>query len=427
MLKNGIDVRLPEAGVEQRSISWSRSTATRSFCRRDIAAVDLRLPDRVTVRLSDEAAPAREERSRPRSRRKGATHEPPRRPDAEDEAGVARARRLVAALDIGTSKIVCLIARLKPHAPQEVLRRRSHGIEVLGFGHTELARHEGRRRDQSRRGRGGGAPRRRSRRAHGAAASSNRWWSRCRPAGSAANCSPSPSTSPGDASPRATSRACSRPAAVIRCARAASCCIRCRSAIALDDVRGIREPRGMLARRFGVDMHVVTADVAAAAQPDAGGRALPSRRSRRWWRPLCRRPCGARRRRGRSRRGADRHGRRHHHDRGVLRRPLRPCRRLRARRPSRHHGHGARPDDQYRTMPSESRRSTAACSPAAPDERDMIAVPAVGEDEREPPQFVSRATLDAHHQAAGRGNPRNGPRPARRLAVRGRAARPRHR
>src|SRR5437870_854546 len=33
---------------------------------------------------------------------------------------------------------------------------------------------------------------------------------------------------------------------------------------ALDDARGVRDPRGMLARRFGVDMHVVTADIAAA-------------------------------------------------------------------------------------------------------------------------------------------------------------------
>ena len=46
---------------------------------------------------------------------------------------------LVAALDIGTSKIACLIARLKPHPPQDVLRRRSHSIEVLGFGHTARA------------------------------------------------------------------------------------------------------------------------------------------------------------------------------------------------------------------------------------------------------------------------------------------------
>jgi len=43
---------------------------------------------------------------------------------------------LIAALDIGTSKIVCLIARLTPHAPQEVLRRRSHAVEVIGFSHT---------------------------------------------------------------------------------------------------------------------------------------------------------------------------------------------------------------------------------------------------------------------------------------------------
>ncbi|MGH8252462.1 MAG: cell division protein FtsA, partial [Steroidobacteraceae bacterium] len=47
-----------------------------------------------------------------------------------------RRSALVAALDIGTSKIACLIARLRPHGPQEVLPRRSHGVEVLGFGHT---------------------------------------------------------------------------------------------------------------------------------------------------------------------------------------------------------------------------------------------------------------------------------------------------
>jgi len=43
---------------------------------------------------------------------------------------------LVAALDVGSSKVVCLIARLRPHAPQQVLTRRSHAIEVIGFGHT---------------------------------------------------------------------------------------------------------------------------------------------------------------------------------------------------------------------------------------------------------------------------------------------------
>jgi len=47
-----------------------------------------------------------------------------------------RRSALVAALDVGSSKIVCLIARLRPHAPQQVLTRRSHAVEVIGFGHT---------------------------------------------------------------------------------------------------------------------------------------------------------------------------------------------------------------------------------------------------------------------------------------------------
>src|SRR6202167_663367 len=47
-----------------------------------------------------------------------------------------RRSALVAALDIGSSKVVCLIARLRPHAPQQVLTRRSHAVEVVGFGHT---------------------------------------------------------------------------------------------------------------------------------------------------------------------------------------------------------------------------------------------------------------------------------------------------
>jgi len=47
-----------------------------------------------------------------------------------------RRAAVVAALDIGTSKIVCMIARLEPQAPQDVLRRRSHGVRLLGFAHT---------------------------------------------------------------------------------------------------------------------------------------------------------------------------------------------------------------------------------------------------------------------------------------------------
>jgi len=48
-----------------------------------------------------------------------------------------RRSAIVCALDIGTSKIVCAIARLKPRPPQDVLPRRTHAIEVLGIGHTQ--------------------------------------------------------------------------------------------------------------------------------------------------------------------------------------------------------------------------------------------------------------------------------------------------
>lgn len=44
---------------------------------------------------------------------------------------------LVAALDIGTSKIACLIGRLRPCASPDVLRGRSHAIDVLGLSHVQ--------------------------------------------------------------------------------------------------------------------------------------------------------------------------------------------------------------------------------------------------------------------------------------------------
>jgi cell division protein FtsA len=48
-----------------------------------------------------------------------------------------RTRRVavVAALDVGTSKITCLFAQLKPHPPKGVLPRRTHAVKILGFGH----------------------------------------------------------------------------------------------------------------------------------------------------------------------------------------------------------------------------------------------------------------------------------------------------
>jgi cell division protein FtsA len=51
----------------------------------------------------------------------------------------ARKSALLCALDIGTSKIVCLIARLNPTESSDALRGRTHRCRVLGIGHQRSA------------------------------------------------------------------------------------------------------------------------------------------------------------------------------------------------------------------------------------------------------------------------------------------------
>ncbi len=71
--------------------------------------------------------------------------------------------------------------------------------------------------------------------------------------------------------------------------RAAPCCIRCRSAMRSTTSRGMRDPRGMLARAFRRRHACGDRRCRGGAQPDAGGRALPSRRRGDGGEPLCRR------------------------------------------------------------------------------------------------------------------------------------------
>jgi cell division protein FtsQ len=60
-LRNGLDVRLPEAEVAGALERLEKLGRDAKLLTRDIVLVDMRLPDRVTVRLSDRAAQAREE------------------------------------------------------------------------------------------------------------------------------------------------------------------------------------------------------------------------------------------------------------------------------------------------------------------------------------------------------------------------------
>jgi cell division protein FtsQ len=58
-LENGVDVKLPEVGVEKALADIVSLDANYKIFSRDIESVDLRLPDRVTIALTPEAAAAR--------------------------------------------------------------------------------------------------------------------------------------------------------------------------------------------------------------------------------------------------------------------------------------------------------------------------------------------------------------------------------
>jgi cell division protein FtsQ len=60
-LNDGLDVRLPENDVGNALATLTRLDREERLFSRDITAIDLRLPDRLTVRLSDDAAKARED------------------------------------------------------------------------------------------------------------------------------------------------------------------------------------------------------------------------------------------------------------------------------------------------------------------------------------------------------------------------------
>jgi cell division protein FtsA len=174
-----------------------------------------------------------------------------------------RRSALVAALDIGSSKIACLIARLRPHPPQQVLTRRSHAIEVVGFGHAaargtkagsvvNLAQAE-----EAIRQAVDGAERMAGVEIESVVLSiaagrlaSDLFAAEIAIAGSA--------VAQGDIARvmAAGNRHSMREGRAVLHSLPIG--------YSIDGGNGIRDPRGMLGTRFGVDMHVATADIAAA-------------------------------------------------------------------------------------------------------------------------------------------------------------------
>jgi cell division protein FtsA len=168
----------------------------------------------------------------------------------------------VSAIDIGTSKIACLIGRLRPAAANDVLPRRTHAIEVLGIGHTRAAGIKGgaivdlAEAENAIRHAVAAAERMAGVQLESAILSV----SAGRPASElyAATVHVS-GPAVGDGDIERVLAAGSRHS--VREGRAVLHSIPI--GYALDDARGVRDPRGMLGRRLGVDMHVVTVDSAA--------------------------------------------------------------------------------------------------------------------------------------------------------------------
>jgi len=175
----------------------------------------------------------------------------------------ARRSVVVAALDVGSSKVVCLIGRLRPHGPQQVLTRRSHSVDVIGFGHT-VARgtkagtvvNLGQAEDAIRR----------------AVDAAERMASVEIESVVLSISSGRPASELFAAEVEILSAAVSENDIARVLAVGSRHSLRDGRAVlhslpvgySIDGVNGVRDPRGMLGARFGVDMHVATTDVAAA-------------------------------------------------------------------------------------------------------------------------------------------------------------------
>jgi cell division protein FtsQ len=71
-LKDGLDIRLPEQDVGNALAALSKLDKDEKLFSKDIVAVDMRLPDRLVVQLSDDAAKAREEQFKDKKSKKKA-------------------------------------------------------------------------------------------------------------------------------------------------------------------------------------------------------------------------------------------------------------------------------------------------------------------------------------------------------------------
>src|SRR6201998_356471 len=181
---------------------------------------------------------------------------------------------LVASLDIGTSKIACMIARLKPCPPSEALRGRSHAVELIGDSQIQsrgvkagavldLAECE-----QAVRHAVALAERMAKVRVESVLLSVSAGRLQGQLIEAAADIRGGTVTA--DDVVRVTSAGMHHATGEGRTVLHAL-----PVSYSLDGVKGIRDPRGMVARQFGVDMNVVTADAHVARNLMMGAGPTP--------------------------------------------------------------------------------------------------------------------------------------------------------
>ena len=259
---------------------------------------------------------------------------------------------IVSVLDIGSTKIVCMIARLTPRDESQMLPGRTHGSQVIGIGHQRSRGiKSGVIVDLDAR-RAGDPPRGRRRRAHGRAHRRIADRQRLRPAACAATPTRRRSISAARRSRQADIGRVLAAGASSRCSQDRAVLHSLPIGFSLDGERGVarsaRHDRRH-ARRRHARRHRRRA---AAAQPRALHQPLPSLGRAHGRDALCQRPRGAGRRRSRARRApastwAAARRRSRSSPTASSSMPTRS-----RRRPSRHHRHRPRPLDPARAMPS---------------------------------------------------------------------------
>lgn len=170
---------------------------------------------------------------------------------------------LVAGLDIGTSKIACLIGRLRPCLPRDALVGRSHAIDVIGFSHVQSrgikagAVVDATQAEQSVRHAVAVAEQMAGVRVESVllSVSAGRMHGHLIEATADAR--------GGTVTPHDLTRAMST-AALHSTGEGRTILHAHPVGYSLDGVRGIRDPRGMVAKQFGIEMNVVTADSTVA-------------------------------------------------------------------------------------------------------------------------------------------------------------------